>query len=45
MLYMSGYTDDSVVLTGGAQAGIVFLQKPFSPTTFTHKVREILNGA
>lgn len=45
MLYMSGYTDDSVVFTGVAQAGMVFLQKPFSPTTFTHKVREILDGA
>ena len=44
VLYMSGYTDDSVVRAGVAEAGIVFLQKPFSPTTFTHKVREILDG-
>lgn len=43
-LYMSGYTDDSVVHTGVAQAGLAFLQKPFSPTTFTHKVREVLDG-
>ena len=44
VLYMSGYTDDSVVHTGVAQAGMAFLQKPFSPTTFTHKVREVLDG-
>jgi len=44
VLYMSGYTDDSVVHAGVAEAGIVFLQKPFSPTTFTHKVREVLDG-
>lgn len=44
VLYMSGYTDDSEVHTGVAKAGIVFLQKPFSPTTFTHKVREVLDG-
>ncbi len=45
VLYMSGYTDDSVVHAGGAQAGMAFLQKPFSPTTFTHKVREVLDVA
>ena len=44
VLYMSGYTDDSVVHTGVAQAGLAFLQKPFSPTMFTHKVREVLDG-
>lgn len=44
ILYMSGYTDDSVVHTGVAQAGLAFLQKPFSPTMFTHKVREVLDG-
>ena len=44
VLYMSGYTDDSVVRAGVAQAGMAFLQKPFSPTAFTHKVREVLDG-
>jgi PAS domain S-box-containing protein len=44
VLYMSGYTDDSVVHAGVAQSGMAFLQKPFSPTTFTHKVREVLDG-
>ncbi|MBA2251720.1 MAG: response regulator, partial [Nitrospirales bacterium] len=44
VLYMSGYTDDSVVHAGVAQAGMAFLQKPFSPTAFTHKVREVLDG-
>jgi two-component system, cell cycle sensor histidine kinase and response regulator CckA len=43
VLYMSGYTDDSVVHAGVAQAGMAFLQKPFSPTAFTQKVREVLD--
>jgi CheY-like chemotaxis protein len=45
VLYISGYTDDFVVHAGVAQAGMAFLQKPFSPTAFTHKVREVLDGA
>jgi FixJ family two-component response regulator len=42
VLFMSGYTDQSVMhrhLTPGA----AFLQKPFSPETFSRKVRSILD--
>jgi two-component system, cell cycle sensor histidine kinase and response regulator CckA len=40
-LFISGYTE-SVIVTGAANAA--FLQKPFSPTGLTDKVREVLDG-
>jgi len=42
-LYMSGYTDDSVVLKGVGAAGAAFLQKPFTPRVLARKVREVLD--
>jgi signal transduction histidine kinase len=42
VLYMSGYTDDTIVRHGVLEEGIEFIQKPFSPETFTRKVREVL---
>jgi signal transduction histidine kinase len=44
VLYMSGYTDEAIVQHGVLEAGINFLQKPFSPGTLTLKVREVLDA-
>jgi CheY-like chemotaxis protein len=44
VLYMSGYTDDSIVRHGILRSGIAYLQKPFSPDTLARKVREVLDS-
>jgi two-component system cell cycle sensor histidine kinase/response regulator CckA len=43
VLYMSGYTDHSIVHHGVLEPGIAFLQKPVAPNVLVEKVRELLS--
>jgi PAS domain S-box-containing protein len=45
VLYMSGYTDDSIVRHGVLEPGIAYLQKPFSIDALVRKVREVLDAS
>jgi two-component system, cell cycle sensor histidine kinase and response regulator CckA len=44
VLFVSGYTDESVVQHGVAARQVAFLQKPFTHNVFLAKVREVLEG-
>lgn len=44
VLYISGYTDDTIIHHGVTQEGTAFLQKPFSPDILVQKVRHILDA-
>ncbi len=44
VLFMSGYTDDSLIAEGIKVRGTPFLQKPFTLPGLAHKVRDVLDS-
>jgi CheY-like chemotaxis protein len=44
VLFISGYTDDTVFRHGVLEGGVAFLQKPFNLKALAAKIREILDG-
>jgi PAS domain S-box-containing protein len=43
VLFMSGYTDDAILLHGVLDSDVAFLSKPITPTSLTRKVRAVLD--
>jgi two-component SAPR family response regulator len=43
VLFMSGYTEDTVLQRDVFRTGIQYLEKPFTPTSLSVKVREVLD--
>ena len=43
VLWMSGYTDETIAHHGILDPGVHFLQKPFTPASLGEKIREVLD--
>ena len=43
VLFVSGYTDGTVVAHGVLEQGVSFLQKPYTSEQLAHKVRAVLD--
>jgi CheY-like chemotaxis protein len=45
VLYMSGYSDKSIIQHGVLDSTVAFVEKPLTPASLTSKVREVLDAA
>jgi signal transduction histidine kinase/two-component SAPR family response regulator len=43
ILFITGYTDNTMMHSNGVEQGIALLQKPFSPDSLARKVREVMD--
>jgi PAS domain S-box-containing protein len=43
VLFVSGYTDDTILRHGMLETSVTFLQKPFTPGSLAEKVRDVLD--
>ena len=43
VIYMSGYTEDSIVQHGILNPGIAFIHKPFTSDALVRKIREVID--
>ncbi len=44
ILFMSGYTEDAMVVRGLLKEALPFIQKPFPPVDLVGKVREVMES-
>ena len=44
VLFMSGYTDENLVLDEAAAGSTAFIQKPFTPDSLAERIRELLDS-
>jgi DNA-binding NtrC family response regulator len=45
VIYMSGYTADTLAVYGLPQPDTEYLQKPFTPVALAEKLRQVLAGS
>ncbi len=45
VIFCSGYTEDAIFHSGGLEAGVFFLQKPYTVAAVARKVRDVLAAA